>query len=925
MTPEDPTGLGSEAPALVSAMRAATEAHERSDRSKSLRDVEAAVGLWRQVFEAPGFASASAPLRHEAFTRFATLHLDRWNSAGREADLDAAVDHFAQALAIGAERASDASRTNLATTLIARYDRMGNSDDLTRATELLERSVANREPDDLPPWLATALASALLYQFQRAGDLADLDRSITLLTGPAAFTLDPLEQAHRLSTLGNALSDRYAVGGDLRDLDASIDCLEQALDARPPGTGPARASALANLGASLRERFRERGEREDIDKAIKLQQEAVSLAPHVLGYHNNLALAYSQRSRVTNSRTDLDLAIAGHLRVLSHTAEASPDLPGYLTNYAAELRMRGELTRSVTDLETAIEAYLSACRLGLETNIELALRAAFDWATWAAARGSWEEAAQAYQYGLAASDRLVRTQLARGRKEMWLRSAQELPTRAAFALAKADRLDEAVLTVERGRALLLSEHLERSRAALAGLGDAGRRDLAGRFRDVVERLDEIEHRELSEAASEDRLRNLRATQDELEQLINEIRSVPGNEHFLAPPTLDDVMTISARAPLVYLLSTEAGGLALIVREGEIRALWLNDLALETVYEQIRGYLHALVSVKEHDSDENEAAWASTLERTTQWLWYVVMEDLLDAVAPAERLWLVAAGQLSLLPLHAAWKFDVDAPTGRRYASDAIVFTYVPNARAAAEAERLATSLSATRLLAVAEPTTAGRGPLASASHEAAAAEAAFAPNARSLEGAEATRAAVRAGIANSDVIHFACHGEADLDQPLDSALLLAGDDRLTVRDLLAARVNARLAVLSACETGVAGLALPDEVVGLPVGLLQAGAAGVIASLWEVPDADTMMLMVEFYRRWRGSGTPPASALRDAQAWIRDTTNAQKASQYNAMLDSGLEIPLATVEALMREVGKGAPAERSFEDIADWAAFIHIGA
>jgi CHAT domain-containing protein len=71
---------------------------------------------------------------------------------------------------------------------------------------------------------------------------------------------------------------------------------------------------------------------------------------------------------------------------------------------------------------------------------------------------------------------------------------------------------------------------------------------------------------------------------------------------------------------------------------------------------------------------------------------------------------------------------------------------------------------------------------------------------------------------------------------------------LTVRDLLESeQPGRRLVTLSACETGIVGTELPDEVVALPSALLQAGFGGVAASLWSVADISTAMLMEHFYR------------------------------------------------------------------------------
>jgi CHAT domain-containing protein len=61
--------------------------------------------------------------------------------------------------------------------------------------------------------------------------------------------------------------------------------------------------------------------------------------------------------------------------------------------------------------------------------------------------------------------------------------------------------------------------------------------------------------------------------------------------------------------------------------------------------------------------------------------------------------------------------------------------------------------------------------------------------------------------------------------------MLADDEALTLREIMGLRLwRMRLCFLSACETGIVGVDIPDEVVSLPVGLIQAGAAGVVASM-----------------------------------------------------------------------------------------------
>ena len=104
--------------------------------------------------------------------------------------------------------------------------------------------------------------------------------------------------------------------------------------------------------------------------------------------------------------------------------------------------------------------------------------------------------------------------------------------------------------------------------------------------------------------------------------------------------------------------------------------------------------------------------------------------------------------------------------------------------------------------------------------------------------------------------HFACHAAVDRRQVLDSAIILAGGDRLSLRELLRTELPvARLAVLSACSSALVGAELQDEVVSFPSALAQAGVAGVVGSLWAVDDVATAVLLTRFYDGWLTAACP----------------------------------------------------------------------
>lgn len=68
-------------------------------------------------------------------------------------------------------------------------------------------------------------------------------------------------------------------------------------------------------------------------------------------------------------------------------------------------------------------------------------------------------------------------------------------------------------------------------------------------------------------------------------------------------------------------------------------------------------------------------------------------------------------------------------------------------------------------------------------------------------------------------------------------------------------------MLSACETGL-GEITSDGIVGLARPFIGAGVPSIVASLWQVPDATTSELMIDFYKNLEAKQNK-AQALRQA--------------------------------------------------------------
>lgn len=118
---------------------------------------------------------------------------------------------------------------------------------------------------------------------------------------------------------------------------------------------------------------------------------------------------------------------------------------------------------------------------------------------------------------------------------------------------------------------------------------------------------------------------------------------------------------------------------------------------------------------------------------------------------------------------------------------------------------------------------------------------------------EASETAIKnADLKQYNIIHVATHGTVDSEHPELSGLLLSSgegskdDGMLYNGEIYNLRLNANLVVLSACETGLGKISEGEGVIGLGRSLIYAGAKNIVCSLWQVSDASTENLMINFY-------------------------------------------------------------------------------
>ncbi|BCJ73764.1 hypothetical protein CS0771_33080 [Catellatospora sp. IY07-71] len=542
-------------------------------------------------------------------------------------------------------------------------------------------------------------------------------------------------------------------------------------------------------------------------------------------------------------------------------------------------------------------------------------RLAAAWAQWAVGTDVPEFAAEAYAQLVTLTTQDAVARYGAGAKQRVLAAAQEYAEDAGYWLSRAGRFREAVLALETGRAVGLSEVFGRDNVeVLARLRASGHAELAQEYQHAIEAFRAKERRPTAE---------LRQSWAALREVARRVAGATGADPLALDVSYADVTAETGDGALVYLAAAKAGGYALVVAAThDPQYVDLPRLGRAAVAEIVAKVLPGADPVTgvprlvraPRDAELVGAAPADPLADGMRTLWHAGIGNLVWQSARGRVVTLIPVGLLGLLPLHAIGEPGApgDRFTEGRHVGNFSAIRYAPNARGLRRCRETARGLAgrAQTLLAVDVPDGYGLSTdhrLRHVGREATEVTRRWTGEAAApVHGC--TWAEFQATAEQYTVWHLACHGAADPDAILDSRLYFA-DRTVTLADLQQELRpgQRRLAVLSACRTNVTGTAMPNEAVGLPSVLIQIGFAGVLATAWAVDDLATTYLMTAFYQRWCHGGEEPAVALNRAQQWLRAATHAD----LTALLPG--------------VVPEGGSGEHPYADPQYWAAFAYHGA
>lgn len=548
--------------------------------------------------------------------------------------------------------------------------------------------------------------------------------------------------------------------------------------------------------------------------------------------------------------------------------------------------------------------------------------------------GNWQKSTEQFEMLVQSHDFLYAQSIFLSSKNRHLKASQGAFIQLAYAKAKLGKVEEAVWALEKGKSQYLNEILQRERKDLSAL-ETQAPELVNQYKTLIQQRSQLEalernlqfkHHQPEEA---EELRNqIQANASGLQAIIERINAIIGESETTISLQLQELGALLDEGTCMLCpITTEHGTLVFILHSisGKIRMEFLelshftaNELTL------LRKNWEIVVNLK---TAIRQSKWENFLEAAGLHLGREIFAPLTPLLRKnhIKRCVLITFQEYSYLPFHLAYLNE----TGKKaYFLDDYVFSYAPSIRIWMHCKKNATlPEKKEHLLAIEDPRPTKAPKLTGAALEVAAI-AGMMPYHTILRHSECTQSNILDQMLRSTCSHFSCHGHNRWDNPMLSQLLVSFDESLHLKDILNLPYSvSRLATLSACETGLPGLEIPDEVIGLPTGLIQAGFSGVIASIWSVPDFATALLMIRFYWLWKNNKMEVDIALQQAQIWVRNSPHQEKAAFLETLIDfdqllDDPDLKMQPVEFL--NWLKATPFENAFYEPKNWGAFYLMG-
>ena len=152
-------------------------------------------------------------------------------------------------------------------------------------------------------------------------------------------------------------------------------------------------------------------------------------------------------------------------------------------------------------------------------------------------------------------------------------------------------------------------------------------------------------------------------------------------------------------------------------------------------------------------------------------------------------------------------------------------------------------------------------------------------------GIDATESNIKSNLYKGNVLYFGTHAITNAKDPLRSKLVLAKeigsqneDGYLHAYEMYGLELDADLAVLNACESGIGNLKEGEGMISLAYSLNFAGCPSTIMSLWKV-DEKTNTYITDLFFKYLSDGQSKSEALRNAKLEFLATADPTSLHPY----------------------------------------------
>lgn len=829
--------------------------------------------------EAERLLAVDGPDRVKNLGRLARFSYERYLLSRDTGDIQQAISYQEGAVVAMQDHARRGYIISLLVKyLTTRYERVGDVNDLYHAIPYAREALRVTPGGHLfRPDRLIDLSFLLGQRFKRVGDVEDIHQAIRYCEEAVAATPphDPGRAGH-IYILSGLLLDRYRQKGDINDVHRIILVMEEAIAETAPGK-PIALSLLECLSTGLHERFRHMGDIDDLQQAILYAEVVVKGSPE----------GNPQRGRAL-----FNLAFAKWDQVLILIDQQEPSDRTTWNAIAAGIETVSELFRKVWECSdthprrrvlaitfvVALMVFEKDMTTLTPTDDETAVlpKIVYDM--------KLASISPVIGEAIGLLPTIARRTLGLGEQEHSLRGFDDLASYgASWGLETGKSPYDVLRLLELSRGIIIGLNID-CRGDLSNL-EATHPATAATFRELRLKVDNASHgsatpipakveslfdEEVAYFMHRTQAQRKRETEiHKMEEMLVEIRTLPGYEEFQLPPSANDLMAMAKDGPIVTFISSLARGDAIIITSSSITALPLPDL----VHVDIPNWL---ASQEGRQSKKPRRAKKSKwslmmkyMERNERmreqllWLWNVAVEPVLRELkftvplavgTKLPHIWWIGVGPLSMAPFHAAGDHSLGSSQNTL---SCVISSYTSTLKAlsyARERELDIVGKPDAHLLLVSMAKTPGQKELPDVEQEVSAILEVTGGFAFTKHLKSPSVGQVLNHFGTYHAMHFACHGVSDPKTCSDSHLILLDNsgtkaDRLTVQDIAKNHTGlSQLAYLSACSTAQNSVAaMADQTIHIASGFQLAGFSHVLATLFPSDSEVCKEVAIDFYR------------------------------------------------------------------------------